>query len=126
KELEQGGVQFHSDSDTEVLLHAWRRWGVPGLRRLTGMFAFTVLDRRRNTLTCVRDAFGIKPFFYTTEPGSFLFASEVTAVKALKQQRVQLDWQRAYDYLVHADYDSNGATFFRDVRHLLPGHFIEV
>lgn len=126
KELEQGGVQFHSDSDTEVLLHAWRRWGVPGLRRLTGMFAFTVLDRRRNTLTCVRDAFGIKPFFYTTEPGSFLFASEVTAVKALKQQRVQLDWQRAYDYLVHADYDSNEATFFRDVRHLLPGHFIEV
>jgi len=125
-ELESLGHRFVSGSDTEVLLAAWRRWGRDCLRRLVGMFAFAVFDSARGTLTCVRDAFGIKPFFYTREQGCFLFASEVSAIKALKQERVQLDWQRAYDYLVHADYDSGARSFLDGVLHLLPGHLVEL
>lgn len=125
-ELEPLGHRFVSGSDTEVLLAAWRQWGRACLPRLVGMFAFVVFDSARGTLTCVRDAFGIKPFFYTREQGSFLFASEVGAIKALKQERVQLDWQRAYDYLVHADYDSGAHSFLDGVLHLLPGHLVEL
>ena len=125
-ELEPLGHRFVSGSDTEVLLAAWRQWGQDCLRRLVGMFAFVVLDRARNTLTCVRDAFGVKPFFYTQEQGSFLFASEISAIKALKQNKVELDWQRAYDYLVHGDYDSGERSFLDGVVHLLPGHLIEL
>jgi len=125
-ELEPLGHRFVSDSDTEVLLAAWRQWGRGSLRRLVGMFAFVVFDRAQGTLTCVRDAFGIKPFFYTQERGSFLFASEVSAIKALKQERAELDWQRAYDYLVHADYDSGARSFLDGVLHLLPGHLVEL
>lgn len=121
EELKALGCQFTSDSDTEVLLAAWTIWGRACLPRLVGMFAFAVLDRETATLTCVRDVFGIKPFFYTQEDGDFLFASEAPALVALKSTRAQLNWQRAYDYLVHGDYDSSSETFFEDVLHLPPG-----
>ena len=75
EELKAQGYRFTSDSDTEVLLAAWSAWGSACLSRLVGMFAFAVLDRQSATLTCVRDAFGIKPFFYAQENENFIFAS---------------------------------------------------
>jgi len=126
RELEDLGCTFLSDSDTEVLLAAWIQWRASSLPRLVGMFAFVVVDRDAGTLTCVRDAFGIKPFFYGQEHGNFLFASEIPAIKALKQARLELDWQRAYDYLVHDDYDTGPCSFIDGVLHLLPGHLLEV
>lgn len=125
-ELQSHGLLFSSDSDTEVLLAAWKKWGEACLSRLVGMFAFVIFDHVAGTITCVRDAFGIKPFYYALENDSFLFASELTAVKALKRSKVTLDWQRAYDYLVHGDYDSNSSTFFEGVGQLLPGHSFSV
>ena len=126
KELASLGYFFSTDSDTEVLLTAWQCWGQDCLVRLVGMFAFVVFDREANTLTCARDPFGIKPFFYTIENGNFLFASEISAIKALKSEKIELDWQRSYDYLVHGDYDSGPRSFISKVNHLLPGHIIEV
>lgn len=126
EELKGLGCRFTSDSDTEVLLAAWAVWGQACLPRLVGMFAFVVLDRQAATLTCVRDGFGIKPFFYTQEDGDFLFASEAPALVALKSAKAQLNWQRAYDYLVHGDYDSSPETFFEGVFHLPPGHMFVV
>lgn len=126
QELTDLGHVFLSNSDTEVLLAAWRQWGHACLPRLLGMFAFVILDHASCKLTCVRDAFGIKPFFYAREDGRFLFASEISAIKVLKQENVELDWQRAYDYLVHGDYDSGSRTFLSGVFHLLPGHLLEV
>ncbi|MBN8450702.1 MAG: asparagine synthase (glutamine-hydrolyzing) [Candidatus Accumulibacter sp.] len=125
-ELKLLGHRFASDSDTEVLLTAWRQWGQDGLTRLVGMFAFVVFDRGQGTITCVRDAFGIKPFFYALEQGNFLFASEIPAIKELKRNKAELDWQRAYDYLVHGDYDSGPRTFLDGIFHLEPGHVLEL
>jgi asparagine synthase (glutamine-hydrolysing) len=125
-ELQTTGHYFASDSDTEVLLAAWGQWGRACLPRLTGMFAFAVLDRQTHCLTCVRDAFGIKPFFYASEAEGFRFASEIPALLALLPGKPQLNWQRAYDYLVHGDYDSGPDSFFEGVKHLLPGHWLAV
>jgi len=125
-ELSARGHRFISSSDTEVLLAAWRQWGSACLPKLVGMFAFVVLDQVAHTLVCVRDAFGIKPFFYAQEPGVFLFASEIPAIKALKRQKLALNWQRAYDYLVHGDYDSRAQSFVEGVFHLPPGHLLTV
>jgi asparagine synthase (glutamine-hydrolysing) len=125
-ELQGLGYSFVSDSDTEVLLAAWTQWGRACLARLAGMFAFVVLDRHAGTLTCVRDAFGIKPFFYAAEGGELYFASEMPALKELLPGKPALDWQRAYDYLVHGDYDCGSGTFFEGIRHLLPGHLFIV
>lgn len=126
EELKALGCRFKSDSDTEVLLAAWAAWGAACLPRLRGMFAFAVLDRLSATLTCVRDAFGIKPFFYTRQSSDFLFASEVPAVLALKSARAKINWHRAYDYLVHGVYDSNEETFFDSVLQLSAGHMLVV
>lgn len=125
-ELQAAGHRFVSDSDTEVLLAAWVQWGRACLPRLTGMFAFAVLDRQRHSLTCVRDAFGIKPFFYSSGAEGFRFASEVPALLELLSGKPALNWQRAYDYLVHGDYDSGADTFYEGVRHLMPGHWLTV
>lgn len=125
-ELSTLGYTFVSDSDTEVLLAAWQEWGSASLSKLVGMFAFVVFDKVANKLTCVRDAFGIKPFFYTVEKGNFMFASEIPAIKALKSEEITLDWQRAYDYLTHGDYDSGPRSFLAGVYHLMPGHILEV
>lgn len=115
------GHRFISDSDTEVLLAAWEVWGEACLPRLTGMFAFAVLDRTTATLTCARDAFGVKPFFYAETAGEFLFASEAPALIALRRGKASLNWQRAYDYLVHGDYDSSSDSFFDGVMQLPRG-----
>lgn len=119
--LSQLGHRFVSDSDTEVLLAAWSEWQRMCLVKLDGMFAFCIYDRHDATLTCVRDAFGIKPFFYQHEEGRFLFASEQSALLALRAAPPKVNWQRAYDYLVHGDYDSTDATFVQGIQHLLPG-----
>lgn len=126
KELQSLGKEFNSDSDTEVLLAAWTQWGVSGLHRLSGMFAFAVYDRKVETLTMVRDAFGIKPFFYSMTDEGFGFASEIPALTALLPTKPALNWQSAYDYLVHGVYDSNCSTLYNGVLHLAPGHFIEL
>ena len=125
-ELQAAGHRFVSDSDTEVLLAAWAQWGRACLPRLAGMFAFAVYDRQQQSLTCVRDAFGIKPFFYSSGAEGFRFASEVPALLTLLPGKPQLNWQRAYDYLVHGDYDSGPDSFFAGVHHLLPGHWLHV
>ena len=64
QELEEAGAEFVSASDTEVLLAAYRTWGVDCLQRFNGMFAFVIVDRVRGELFAARDRFGIKPLYY--------------------------------------------------------------
>ena len=80
-QLAGSGIAFRTSSDTEVLLEAWRRWGPGCLGRLRGMFAFAVYDERSETLTLVRDQFGIKPLFFTLRSGGVAFASELQALR---------------------------------------------
>lgn len=121
EELAVVGYGFRSQSDTEVLLAAWAAWGESCLPKLTGMFTFVVLDRERGTLTCARDAFGIKPFYYAETPKGFCFSSELPAAVALRGTGAALNLQRAYDYLAHGDYDSSDRTFIDGIRQLEPG-----
>lgn len=82
-ELVGRGHRFSTDhSDTEVLLHGFREWGgaLPG--RLNGMWAFVIYDRTARKIFGSRDRFGKKPFFYTTQNGAFVFASELSALRA--------------------------------------------
>ncbi|GAB3453093.1 asparagine synthase (glutamine-hydrolyzing) [Actinophytocola sediminis] len=81
-ELAAAGVRFRGTSDTEVLLAAWRRWGVECLPRLRGMFAFGVFDERTGELTLVRDQLGIKPLFLVRRDRGLVFSSELKALAA--------------------------------------------
>lgn len=125
-ELRAGGVAFSGESDSEVLLAAWIRWGAAGLRRFIGMFAFVVYDRVGGTLTAVRDAFGIKPFFHATDGDGFLFASEMPAMLAIRRAPARLDRQRAHDYLLHGVQDAAPESFVAGVEHLPPAHLLRL
>ena len=82
-ELAAAGARFRSRTDTEVLLHGYRRWGIDGLvARLRGMFAFGLWDNPNRTLYLVRDRLGIKPLLYAARNGSIAFASTVRALRA--------------------------------------------
>lgn len=80
KTLEQKGHPFHSQSDTEVLLKAYREWGMDCLRYLNGAFAFCIFDAEKQTLFLARDRAGEKPLFYHHSSERFLFASELKAL----------------------------------------------
>lgn len=115
QELRTKGVHFRTDSDSEVLLHAWLAWGADVLPRLVGMFAFVIYDREMATLHGARDAFGIKPLYYRCGDRDFSFASESSVLCSMGMPGSTMDWQTAYDYLVHGNYDSGERTFFQGI-----------
>lgn len=123
-ELELLGIVFKTQTDTEVLLKSITQWGLDVLPRLIGMFSFVYFDRHQNNLTLVRDAFGIKPFFYCNENNNFTFASELGPLLKLRDCNSKPNLQAAYDYLVHGDYDSTETSFIDGVKHLRPAHYL--
>jgi asparagine synthase (glutamine-hydrolysing) len=82
-ELEALGSQFRSDSDTEVVVEAWRHWGEAMLNRFNGMWALVIRDNRSGDVFLARDRFGIKPLLYSQSGGRFSFASEMRALRSL-------------------------------------------
>src|SRR5215471_8781834 len=79
-DLENRGARFRTNSDTEVLIEAFRQWGQECVERFAGMFAFAIWDTVERRLFCARDRAGEKPFYYATVRNSFLFASELKAL----------------------------------------------
>lgn len=125
-DLRSHGFEFTSNSDTEVLLCAWSYWREDCLSRLKGMFAFAVFDREKETLVCVRDSFGIKPFYYSLNEKGFFFSSELPALHHLLDQKNQLNLQRAYDFLVFDSYDDSESTFTKGINQLMPAHSLSI
>lgn len=82
KELQLDGVEFITESDTEVIVESFKKWGGDCVSRFLGMWAFAIWDEESEELFCSRDRFGIKPFYYMFRQGRFYFASEVKALKA--------------------------------------------
>lgn len=120
------GFNFNTDSDTEVLLNAWIAWGLEALPKFIGMFSFVMFDKAAKKLVLVRDAFGIKPFFYTSpQDKKVFFGSDIRGLIKLRNINFEPNLQRAYDYLAHGDYDSNESTFVEGVKHIMPGHYLE-
>ena len=116
---------FRSETDTEVILAAYRRWGKSCVDHFNGMFSFAVWDTRERVLFCARDRLGIKPFHYAWLGGRFMFASEIKALLAagLPAAPAMPVWA---DYLSHGYYDHRPDTFFEGVRALPPGHTLTV
>lgn len=125
-ELVAKGHTFHSQSDTEVILHAYEEWGTDCLRRFNGMWAFALWDERQGQLFCARDRFGIKPFYYTTVNGSFLFASEIKALIEHPGAGKRPDDGMLGTYLAWGVQDHSDRTMFDGIFQLKPAHALVV
>jgi asparagine synthase (glutamine-hydrolysing) len=127
EELRGFGHVFTTGTDTEVLLTAWAEWGEACLPKLDGMYAFAIYDRANGTLTCVRDPFGIKPFYYSKEHcDGFAFASEVQPLLELLTSTPRLNRNRAYLYLRWTELDDADDSFYEGVSQLRPGHLLRL
>ena len=118
------GHRFRSDSDTEVVLHAYVEWGERCLERLRGMFAFAVWDRQQAKLFAARDRLGIKPLYYA-EPGGgrFVFGSELKALLASGLVEPRLNHPALHHYLSFYAVPSP-YTLLEGVEALPPGHYL--
>jgi asparagine synthase (glutamine-hydrolysing) len=123
QQLEREGVRFATRTDTEVILHAYARYGVDCLARLRGMFAFAIWDARERTLFAARDRAGQKPFYYREDADGLAFASEPKAFLAESSFVPEVDVQAIWQYLSF-QYVPSPASAFRGLRRLPPGHFL--
>jgi len=115
---------FATESDSEVLLAAWHRWGERCLDRLSGMFAFCVYEPATRRGFLARDRFGQKPLYFAEGPGRLVFASEVKALLAagLRPRPNRAAWGR---YLARGSYDDTADTYFEGISQLMPGECAE-
>jgi asparagine synthase (glutamine-hydrolysing) len=120
KELEAAGHQFHSASDTEVVIAAYRAWGEAFLERIGGMFALALFDADKRALILARDRAGEKPLFVWQTPTRIVFASELKALFALPEFPRRLDHSALEHYLAFA-YVPRDLCMIAGVRKLLPG-----
>ena len=121
EELETLGAVFRSDSDTEVVLEAFRAWGPACLDRFNGMWALALWDARARRLLLARDRFGIKPLVYSIRGDRVAFASEAKAILDAFPEEREADRAEIHAFLGGASPDGTEATFFRGIRNLPPG-----
>ena len=121
-ELEQMGIKFRTQTDTEVLLKAYETWDMAFINRLNGMWAFVIYDIRKNVLFGCRDRFGVKPMYYHQEDGLFAFASEQKALLTLPIEK-NLNHKAVYDYLVFGQVETDETGFYSHIKELLPSHY---
>jgi asparagine synthase (glutamine-hydrolysing) len=124
-ELETRGHQFHSHSDTEMILHAYEEWGQNCLTRFNGMWAFVIWDTRQHRLFVARDRTGIKPLYYWQTKERIAFSSEIKVLLALGAAPVA-NPQAVFDYLAGNLTDHGSATFFQAIHSLAPAHAMSV
>ena len=114
---------FKTNSDTEVLVHAYEEWGFKFLTKLRGMFAFALYDEKENIVLLARDHFGIKPLYYYQTKNTILFASEIKSLMVHPEFKKELNKEMLGAYLTFS-FTPGERTFFKNVYKLPAGSFM--
>lgn len=114
--------KFKTNTDTEVLLFAYKEWGIDCLKKLNGMFSFVIFDKKNDLLFGARDRLGEKPLKYYFDGKTFAFASEIKGLLPFFKEKPKLDPIAINNYLTCA-YISAPLTGFKDIFKLQPGHY---
>lgn len=125
KELEAEGARFFSTSDTEVVLNAYRFWGVDCLDKFNGMWSFCIYDEEKQELFCSRDRFGVKPFYFIDNDNTFAFASEQKALVKSGLVKAEINPKALHDYLVNNLMEQEESNFFKGINELWPGYYLK-
>jgi asparagine synthase (glutamine-hydrolysing) len=124
-ELKQN-YNFRSESDSEVILHGYRHFGIDGLLgRIDGMFAICIYDKKLGKVFLARDRAGIKPLFYGIIKGAYTWASELKAIEKYFHQDLEKDNSAIYDYLTYL-YIPQTKTYYHNIYKLKPAHYLEI
>ena len=124
-ELKKLGHQFKTTSDTEAIVHGYEQWGQAVVNRLKGMFAFCILDTRKQELFLTRDRFGIKPLYYRLTGDTLCFASELKAIVSEPGYQPEVDYRSVADYLVYR-YVPSPRTIWQGIAKLEPAHHMTI
>lgn len=114
---------FVTKTDTEVLVHAYEEWGYNFVKKLRGMFAFCIFDKKKNKLFIARDHFGIKPLYYYKNDKVILFGSEIKSFLAHPDFKKELNKEMLGAYLTFS-FTPGEKTFFKNVYKLPAGHYM--
>jgi asparagine synthase (glutamine-hydrolysing) len=124
RQLQSSGIEFASESDTEVLLNLYMHYGADCLQMLNGCFAFAIFDRFKNELFLARDRFGINPLLYYHDNDKFIFASEMRSLLAYNIKKA-LDFESLNLYL-ELNYVPAPFTMLEGVKKILPGEYLRI
>ena len=116
-------TNWKTNSDTEVILEAYAKWGISFVQELNGMYAIAIYDKFKNKLVIFRDRMGIKPIYYFFDKNDFIFASEVKSICTVKKQN-KLNHKSIYSYL-HLGYIPNNDTIYEKILKIPPGSYLE-
>ena len=114
---------FKTQSDTEVILAAYRKWKQNCFLHLRGMFAFALWDAQKNKILLARDRLGIKPLYYRKGKNYFIFGSEIKALLNIGDLTYTYNPDRVLEFLVARHQDCDESTFFADIWQVLPGKY---
>ncbi|HQU71499.1 MAG TPA: asparagine synthase (glutamine-hydrolyzing), partial [Calditrichia bacterium] len=121
-----GEYSFKSNTDTEVLLAGYLKWGEALQDRLNGMWALAIYDRREKSLFISRDRFGIKPLYYFLDSQQLIFASEFSSILKVLPHKPGANDQIIFDYLTFNRTNHTENTFFDGIKKLQHGHCMNV
>lgn len=125
-ELTALGHSFKSTADTEVLIYAYKEWGMECIKKLNGMFAFALLDLRKNKCFLARDRYGIKPLYYTLlTNGTLIFGSEIKSIRTYDDYTMGIDHEALLEYFTFQNIFTD-RTLFRGVKLLPAGFYMEI
>ncbi len=126
KELQQEGYRFISNSDTEVILKSFDKWGIEkSIEKFIGMFAFVIYDKKNQKIFCVRDRTGVKPFYYYFDQNLFLFSSELKSFHKHPKFKKEISTEGLASYFKY-DYILAPYTIFKNSFKLPSAHYLEL
>lgn len=123
KELSEDGCQFKSQTDTEVIIYLYKKYGTECLKKMRGMFAFAIWDETKKELFLAKDRLGKKPLKYYYDKNTFIFSSELKAILSQTEVKKEIDTKAINEYLTFG-YVPAPQTGFKNIYKLEPGHYI--
>ena len=123
-ELKQKGHVFVTQTDTEVVIEAYKEWGFECLQKFNGMFAFALVDKKNNQVFCARDRVGVKPFYYSNKEDVFAFASEYKAFIKSQLLPFEINETQQFDFIVNGNLETTDQTLFKGIHELKPSCYL--
>ncbi len=122
QELESYGYKFDTHCDTEVVLKAYDKWQEDSVKKLNGIFAYAIYDKKENSLFATRDRIGVKPFYFTKTKSYFAFASKIESLLCISEVKPTVDEEGLNEIFMLGPAKTMGKAIFKDIEELLPAH----